>query len=341
MKFLVAFIALDFFAFAQEPVPAGKSSPDATTRLLTELFKGDTNRDGRISVREFSWPTVLFGTIDQNGDGFITANEVQSLLPRGATTRPSGFRRYNPSAPRQGRQTVRLTQKQLASLPDITNFATHKSDRFLVDMDVITAGHPYLGKNFSRPHTGCHVYFKQPGKEATSKKPSSYAPVYAVADGIVSSVNHWFQLRPIYDSRQKKMVTNYRYGLGLTFAKTEGQPVVFHYSIEPMIDPGDENFYRPFLKAKLGQKVKKGDILGWMYAPPRPETDLRTHIHFNLMAKSQFMAPTIFNKEVTEAFHKRWGKIAQRYPEVLPSCMGYKLTAEENPFGTGATDLLH
>jgi hypothetical protein len=59
------------------------------------------------------------------------------------------------------------------------------------------------------------------------------------------------------------------------------------------------------------------------------------------MAKSQFMAPTIFNKEVTEAFHKRWGKIAQRYPEVLPSCMGYKLTAEENPFGTGATDLLH
>ena len=341
MKFLVTFIALDFFAFAQAPGPDRKSSPNATTPLLTELFKGDTNRDGRISVREFSWPEVLFDTIDQNGDGFITANEVQSILPRTSTTRPSAPRRYNPSAPRQGRQTARLTQEQLASLPDITHFATHKSDRFLVDMDVIAAGHPYLGKNFSRPHTGCHVYFKQPGKEATPKKPSSYAPVYAVADGIVSSVNHWFQLRPIYDSRQKKMVTNYRYGLGLTFAKTEGQPVVFHYSIEPMIDPGDENFYRPFLKVKLGQKVKKGDVLGWMYTPPRPETDLRTHIHFNLMAKSQFMAPTIFSKEVTEAFHKRWGKIAQRYPEALPACMGYKLTAEENPFGTGATDLLH
>ena len=73
--------------------------------------------------------------------------------------------------------------------------------------------------------------------------------------------------------------------------------MVFHYSIEPMIDPGDENFYRPFLKAKLGQKVKKGEVLGWMYTPPRPETDLRTHIHFNLMAKSQFIAPTIFTKE--------------------------------------------
>ena len=33
--------------------------------------------------------------------------------------------------------------------------------------------------------------------------------------------------------------------------------MVFRYSIEPMIDPGDENFYRPFLKAKLGQKEKK------------------------------------------------------------------------------------
>ena len=51
---------------------------------------------------------------------------------------------------------------------------------------------------------------------------------------------------------------------------------------------------------------------GWMSTdrPPRPETDLRTHIHFNLMAKSQFIAPTIFTKEVTEAFHK----VTQTYP---------------------------
>ena len=145
---------------------------------------------------------------DRNRDGFITANEVQSLLPRASNTR-----RYNPSAPQQNRQTMRLTQAQLASLSDITHFATHKSDQFLVDMDVISAGHPYLGKNFYRPHTGCHVYFKQPGKEATPEKPSSYAPIYAVADGFITSVTPWFQLRPIYDSRLKKMTTNYRYCL--------------------------------------------------------------------------------------------------------------------------------
>ena len=341
MRLIIVTIALAFPAFTQGPRPDQKNSPDATTRLLVDFFKGDTNRDGRISEREFGWPKVLFGSIDQNKDGYITANEVQSLLPSNKSAGSSGPRRYNPSAPGRGRQTMRLNQEQLASLPDITHFATHKSDRFLVDMEVISAGHPYFGKNFSRPHTGCHVYFKQPGKEATPKKPSSYAPVYAVADGIVTSVTPWFQLRPIYDSRLRKTTTNYRYGLGLTFARTEEHPVVFHYSIEPMIDPGDENFYRPFLKAKLGQRVKKGDVLGWMYTPPRPETDLRTHIHFNLMAKSQFMAPTMFTKGVTEAFHKRWGKMAQRYSEVLPACTGYKLSAEENPFGSGSKDLLY
>ena len=42
-----------------------------------------------------------------------------------------------------------------------------------------------------------------------------------------------------------------------------------------------------------------------------------------------------------EAFHERWGKMAQRYPEAIPACMGYKLSAEENPFGTGTKDLLY
>ena len=341
MRLIIVLMALSLPAFGQAPGQDRSNAPDATTRLLIDFFKGDTNRDGRISEDEFGWPKVLFGSIDQNKDGYITANEVQTLLPSNPNAGSSAQRRYNPSAPGRNRQTMRLTQEQLAELPDITHFATHKSDRFLVDMDVISAGHPYFGKNFYRPHTGCHIYFKQPGKEATPQKPDSYAPIYAVADGFISNVTPWFQLRPIYDSRLKKMTTNYRYGLGLTFAKTDGQPVVFHYSIEPMIDPGAENFYRPFLKAKLGQRVKKGDVLGWMYTPPRPETDLRTHIHFNLMAKSQFIAPTIFTREVTEAFHKRWGKIAQRYTEVLPACMGYKLSGEENPFGTGAKALLY
>ena len=157
MRLIIVLMALGLPAFAQGPRPGKKNAPDATTRLLIDFFKGDANRDGRISEGEFGWPKVLFGSIDQNKDGYITANEVQTLLPRTGITRPSAPRRYNPSAPGRGRQTMRLNQEQLAELPDITHFAMHKSDRFLVDMDVISAGHPYFGKNFSRPHTGCHI----------------------------------------------------------------------------------------------------------------------------------------------------------------------------------------
>jgi len=49
MKFLVSFLALGMIAFGQAPGPGRSNSPDATTRLLIEFFKGDTNRDGRIS----------------------------------------------------------------------------------------------------------------------------------------------------------------------------------------------------------------------------------------------------------------------------------------------------
>ena len=87
MKYVVAFLVQGLFAFAQAPGQGRPSSPDASTRLLIELFKGDTNRDGRISEGEFGWPKVMFGPMDQNRDGFITANEVQSLFPRASNTR--------------------------------------------------------------------------------------------------------------------------------------------------------------------------------------------------------------------------------------------------------------
>jgi len=54
-------------------------SPPATP--MEDLFKGDTDKDGRISPKEFPWPTVLFATLDQNNDGFITQNEIKPLLP--------------------------------------------------------------------------------------------------------------------------------------------------------------------------------------------------------------------------------------------------------------------
>ena len=63
---------------AKLPLLGAVPSPPA---LMEDLFKGDTNKDGRISPKEFTWPAVLFTTLDQNKDGFITQNEIKPLLP--------------------------------------------------------------------------------------------------------------------------------------------------------------------------------------------------------------------------------------------------------------------
>ncbi len=63
---------------AKLPLLGAVPSPPA---LMEDLFKGDTNKDGRISPKEFTWPAVLFTTLDQNMDGFITQNEIKPLLP--------------------------------------------------------------------------------------------------------------------------------------------------------------------------------------------------------------------------------------------------------------------
>ena len=57
----------------------------ASPPLMENLFKGDTNKGGRISPKEFTWPAVLFTTLDQNKDGFITQNELKTLLPPSQT----------------------------------------------------------------------------------------------------------------------------------------------------------------------------------------------------------------------------------------------------------------
>ncbi len=57
----------------------GAASP--VTSFMENLFKGDINHDQRISKKEFTWPAALFDAFDQNMDGFITQDEVKTLLP--------------------------------------------------------------------------------------------------------------------------------------------------------------------------------------------------------------------------------------------------------------------
>jgi len=105
---------------------------------------------------------------------------------------------------------------------------------------------------------------------------------------------------------------------------------------EPMIDPGKEDFYLPFLRVKIGQTVKKGDIIAYMYLPTSRENE-NSHIHFNLMHARQFQAPAIFDRKIVDGFHARWGSRRGSDGVVpIPACMGFLLLAPENPFGTGA-----
>ena len=52
----------------------------------------------------------------------------------------------------------------------------------------------------------------------------------------------------------------------------------------------------------------------------------------------EFMAPTIFTDKVNREFHRSWGKRGFDDKQAIPACMGFRLTAPENPFGTGSQD---
>lgn len=222
------------------------------------------------------------------------------------------------------------------SLPSINYFKEHKSDQFLVDYDVVATGHPFLGARALSPHQGAHVQFGDDWKTwpKGGTAASNYPKIYAVADGVVSKITDKFLVG-----------SNDRYGINLTIAKDGDVSWDFEYSIEPFVPEPSPGFYKDFMLVKVGDKVKKGQVIGYMYTP---QNSTGTHIHFEIInTKTQaFTAPAIFTPTVEQAFYDHWNN--QGYdgssPGVMgtkiPNCMGYMLSAEQNPFGTGATDCL-
>ena len=270
--------------------------------------------------------------------GFVMFWATTAVGQDGDTTRNFAAELTSPPALNQAGNRRRQRNRQLQRLPDISSLNRKKSDRFVVDLDVVRTGHPYKGTDSQKPHTGAHVYFRIPDKPIPARNVRAFPAIYAVADGYVSRIDEYFKLRPIFNRALGKRIANHRYGVTLAIARKDGAAVNFHYSIEPMIDPGDPDFYKPFILVKRGQRVKKGDVIARMYIPPRREFAQNTHIHFNLMdtGKRQFMAPTIFGDKIVGRFHRVWGKRGLDGETRIPPCMGYRLSGPENPFGTGA-----
>jgi hypothetical protein len=219
--------------------------------------------------------------------------------------------------------------------PDISSFLTTPSDQFLVDYANISAGHPFKGTRANTPHTGGHIHFDNSTNAWPSggTAPSNYPPIYAVADGQITRVDTYFAAG-----------SNYRYGLSLAFASIDNETVTFEYAIEPMIDPGNSSFYEPFLLVEEGDYVQKGDVIAYMYLPPSAPGDSHIHFHINRPSASTFLAPAIFDSTVASNFEAHYGWLGTDGftppGPSIPACLGYMLSAAENPYGTGAVDEL-
>jgi hypothetical protein len=221
-----------------------------------------------------------------------------------------------------------------ADLPEISSFRTKPSDYFLVDVKEICRGHPLLGVNSPHPHGGAHVHFDNRKNRWPKGKdePANYPAIYAVADGVVGRIDTRFGLPGGND----------RYGVDLIFARDQvGSACRFCYSIEPMCPEPSEGFYKKFLFVKEGQKVRKGDVIAYLYTPPSSGDGCHIHFHLMIDGKKGFLAPAIFTAEIVKAFHTRCdGFKWVNDGKPIPPCMGYRIGADENPFGTGVKDEL-
>ena len=237
-----------------------------------------------------------------------------------------------------------------ADLPPLSAFAENPSDQFLVDMSDVADGHPFRGADANRPHQGAHIYFEPSAFDLyhESADLEDLPKIYAVADGVVSGVDLYFEQRG----------GNYRYGLLLVIAHVDGEPVNINYSIEPFLDPQDPSFYEPFLTVSAGDRVEKGQVLAYMYSDRLninagcdeqvcPPSSQNAHIHFELNGPQGKMSPSIFTPEVSSAFRARINDkprdsdcplgTACEDPDYqacqVQGGIGYKLTPAENPFG--------
>ncbi len=248
-----------------------------------------------------------------------------------------------------------------SDLPQLSTFQSNPSDQFIVDLEVVNNGHLYRGTDATNPHTGAHVNFKEIyfDNYSNSGELEDLPKIYAAFDGIISRVDYYFA----------QSTGNYRYGYLLEFAKSDGTNVRFNYSIEPMLNPNDSNFYRKFLLKKQGDEVRKGDLIAYMYSTtgdqfinelcgskPNCTPAGNAHIHYDIAKNGEgFMSPSLFSNEVMLklAEQMRGGTVHKdcngpcqpeeykEYTECAESGgMGYKLSAAENPYTNQPIDCL-
>ena len=217
-----------------------------------------------------------------------------------------------------------------AWLPSLASFLTKKTDVLPVDISRTSSVAPFLGARSSQPHQGMHFNWSNTDGSWTSAgtTPENFPAIRAVADGVVTMVE------PL-----RQMGSHQAYGLGLIIARNGRDEAVLNYSIEPFVMEPSPGFYRQFIKVKDGQRVKRGDVLAYMYVPAQANGS--THLHFHLNTGQRITSPSIFTPAAVGQMQARFGSpggVENGQP--LPPCIGYRINADENPFGTGVSDCL-
>lgn len=231
----------------------------------------------------------------------------------------------DPTGPAGG-DTTQPTQ-----LPTIQQFRANRSARFIVDLATVTAGHPFKGRRANTPHQGAHVHWDNSDTAWPSggSAPANYPAIYAFADGYVSRIDYTLPVG-----------SNDRYGIDLAFARQGDTVYNFCYGIEPMVPEPSADFYRQYLAVTLNQTVRKGDVIAYMYLPPGAGIGCHIHFHVQRTIVTDFLAPAVFLPAVVDSFRARWGAFGYDGTVLMPSCMGYRLDADENPYEFLAVDTL-
>jgi len=221
-----------------------------------------------------------------------------------------------------------------SGLPDIRTFVDNPSEQMPVDLLLVRSGHPFKGKNAKTPHPGAHIAFG-PAYEnwpQGGEAPSNYPPILAVADGVVSKVIDTAADGP-----------NDYYAVHLTIAASGTAPIDFEYRLEPMTKEPSSGFYASFITVKVGDRVKRGDVIGYVYLPDGVDGSL---LHFNLVntATGEPMAPAIFSGPTVAAFYGTWKEqgfdSTEGFTDPIPICIGWKIDASENPYENRAEECL-
>ena len=252
---------------------------------------------------------------------------IHRLLMFAAVALPlaAGCCKDDPQEPPQEQDTTAL------NLPTIQQVRTARSDRFIVDLTTVDAGHPFKGRRANTPHQGAHVHWNNSDTAwpAGGAAPANYPAIYAAVDGVIHRVDTSFHYGAID-----------RYGVEIAFARNGDTLFILCYGIEPMIVEPSAGFYRQFINVAAGQRVRKGDIIARMYLPPGAGIGCHVHFHVGQSITNRFLAPALFLPAVTDNFRSRWGIFFDDNGVPMPSCLGYLLDADENLYEFLAVDTL-